>query len=109
MPYTGARSFLIIVFSLIGPAFVGAAQQQKPDEAALIAEAREMWQKGQQWPAINKLKEAITLKPGDAAALTELADMYLVVKSNELARESIAEALKVNPNYAPAHHKKAIL
>lgn len=92
-------------------AVVGAsAQQTKVEEAAaLVTEARALWEKNQQWPAIDKMKKAVAVDPNNAATHTELADMYLAVKSNDLARNAITEALKVNPNYGPAHHRKAVL
>ncbi len=104
----GARCLLILL-SLIVPAPAVSVQQKVDEPSALIAEARVLWQKGQQWPAIDKLKKAIALDPNDAASHTELADMYLGVKSNDLAREAVREALRLNPNYARAHHRNAVL
>ena len=89
---------------------LGASQQKKPDEpATLIAEARALWENGQQWVAIGKMKKAILLEPGNAVAHTELAQMYLRVKSNDLAGQAVAEALRLDPNYPAAHQTKAVL
>ena len=101
------KSFLILLLLLTFPIPL-SAQQQKTAEA-VIAEARALRQKGEQWRAVDKLREAIALDPNNAAIHTELADLYLAMKENDSARKAVAEALRLNPNYPQAHHRNAVL
>ncbi len=109
MLYTSAKYFLMVLLLIVTTLAVSGQQKKIDEPSVLIAEARVLWEKGQQWPAIDKLKKAIALDPGNAATHTELADMYMGVKSNDLAREAVAEALRLNPKYARAHHRNAVL
>ena len=106
-----AKVFLVLLTTLpILPVTV-SAQPKKTDEAAaaLVAEARAAWQKDNGYSAIESMKKAIALDPNNFATHTELADMYIAMKHYDEARLAIAEALRLKPDYAPAHHRKAIL
>src|SRR4029453_6767097 len=102
-----AKSFLTLLLLLTFPIPL-SAQQQKTAEA-VIAEARALRQKGGEWRAVDKFREAIALDPNNAAIHTELADLYLAMKENDSARKAVAEALRLNPNYPQAHHRNAVL
>ncbi len=110
MFHTGVSRLLILIALLTVPIIsVSAQQKQTSDSAALIAEARALRQKGQQWRAIDKFREAIALDPTNAATHVELADIYLGMRENDSAKKAVAEALRLNPNHAAAHHRNAVL
>src|SRR5262249_12986486 len=101
-------AFALTVAWVVLPA---APAQQTPSEdpAALVAEAKSLWEKGDREQALATIRKAVRLAPDNPAAHVELAGMYLTLGDNAKARSALQEALKVAPNYAPAHQRLGVV
>lgn len=99
-------SLFVIVFFLlpIGSVVIGQATQS--DAAALIAEAKSLWQKNDNEKALIAIQKAISADPRNPAAYVRLALIHAAMGDDNKARMAVEEALKIDPNYAPAHQQR---
>jgi uncharacterized protein len=104
-------TLLISTLTMILVAWTNAHAQPKTSVEAdtILAKAKSQWESGNQWGAVETLKKAIVIDPGNAPAHVELARMYMAFNFNDQARTTVAEALKADPKHAPAHQILAAL
>jgi uncharacterized protein len=106
-PFTLLISIILLTLVIWSDTY---AQPKTSGEAdTLMAKAKSQWESGNQWAAVETLKKAIVIDPGNAPAQVELARMYMAFNFNDQARTTVAEALKSDPKYAPAHQILAAL
>ena len=96
----------LFVFLLSTAAVVIAQGTTQADAAALIAEAKSLWNKNDNEKALVIIQKAISVDPRNPAAYVQLALIHAAMNDDNKARLAVEEALKIDPNYAPAHQQR---
>jgi ankyrin repeat protein/Tfp pilus assembly protein PilF len=99
----------ILTIILVSSTNVLAQPKTSGEADTLLAKAKSQSQSGNQWAAIETLKKAIVIDPGNAPAHVELARMYISLNFDDLARTAVGDALKTDPKHAPARQTLAAL
>ncbi len=74
-----------------------------PSEAdRLVEEGNALLMAGQVDQAADRFRAALRLEPNQPMALTKLAEIALLRKDHVLARDYVAAAMAIEPNFAPA-------
>jgi ankyrin repeat protein len=100
------RSFLVVLFFLLSMGAVVSGQGTQGDAAALITEAKSLWKKSEQEKALLIIQKAISADSRNPAAYVQLALIHAAMGDDNKARMAVEEALKIDPNYAPAHQQR---
>jgi len=99
-------ALLFTAFILLSMLTVVSGQSTQTDAVTLIAEARTLWKKNDQEQALVSIKKAISADPKNPAAYVQLALIHAAMLDDDKARLAVEEALKIDPNYAPAHQQR---
>lgn len=99
-------ALLFTAFILLSMLSVVSGQSTQTDAVTLIAEARTLWKKNDQEQALVSIKKAISADPKNPAAYVQLALIHAAMLDDDKARLAVEEALKIDPNYAPAHQQR---
>ena len=98
-------SLVVLLFVLLASAVV-VGQGTQSDAAALIAEAKSLLKKNDYPKALTLIQKAISTDPRNPDAYVQLALIHSSMDDDNKARLAIEEALRIDPNYAPAHQQR---
>jgi len=98
-------SLVVLLFFLLASAVV-VGQSTQGDAAALIAEAKSLLKKNDYPKALTLIQKAISTDPRNPEAYVQLALIHSSMDDDNKARLAIEEALRIDPNYAPAHQQR---
>jgi ankyrin repeat protein/lipoprotein NlpI len=99
--------FVITLFILLSMLVVVSGQSPQNDAATLIAEAKSLWKKNDLEHALATITRAISADQRNPAAYVQLALIHASMNHDDQARLAVEEALKIDPNYPPAHQQRA--
>ena len=97
---------VLFAFLLSTVAVVIGQGTTQGDAAALIAEAKSLLKKNDYQKALTVIQKAISTDPRNPAAYVQLALIHSSMGDDNKARMAVAEALKIDPNYASAHQQR---
>jgi ankyrin repeat protein/Flp pilus assembly protein TadD len=99
-------SLFVLLVCLFSTAAVVIGQGTQSDAAALIAEAKSLLKKNDYAKALTLIQKAISTDPRNPDAYVQLALIHSSMDDDNKARMAVEEALRIDPNYAPAHQQR---